>query len=92
MPIKFRNSSRIDGYTFIRIDPYDGITMGNNIIDTQGTVGSEVNYTTLGQGWLFLKKGLHFDIDAFPTSPTAAGLIKGDVYRSGDTLKIKTTD
>lgn len=57
-----------------------------------GTRGSEVNYVTLGQGWLFLKRGLHFDIDAFPTSPTAAGLIKGDVYRSGDTLKIKTTD
>ena len=91
MPIKFMNSSRIDGYTFIRIDPYDGITMENNI-DTQGTVGSEVNYVTLDQGWLFLKGGLSFDIDAFPTSPKAAGLMKGDVYRSGDTLKIKTTD
>lgn len=92
MPIKFMNSSRTDGYTFIRIDPYNGITMGDNIIDIQGTVGSEVNYAILGRGWLILKGGLHFDIDAFPTSSTAAGLVKGDVYRSGDTLKIKTTD
>ena len=91
MPIKFENSSRIDGYTFVRIDP-NGITLGNNIIDIQGTVGSEVNHAILGRGWLFLKEGLHFDIDTFPTSDTAAYLTKGDVYRSGDTLKIKTID
>lgn len=69
------------GCRFMKIDPANGVVFGG-VID-----GVEKTDTLFTPGGIWHIRDLVFDADIFPTDKTYC--VRGQVYRSGDTLKIK---